>query len=114
VKRVYEEINDNEKKYTRNNEQVQVGRAKNAIHRTIAKLFLDALEREVSDTLSKVEDLCASVAQDNEKIVLDVYDYPLIDKEKSIHHKSQTFNEYWHKCFSEIFYFCKGKRNLIF
>ena len=75
---------------------------------------MDALEREVSDTLSKVEDICASIVLDNEKIVLDVYDYPLIDKEKSIDHKASTFSNFWHKCFSELFYFCKGKRNLIF
>ena len=114
VKRVFEEISDPEKKYTRNPNQVDVGRARNAVHRTISRLFIDALEREVSDTLFKVEDLCANIALDDSKLVLDVFDYPLIAKERSTNHKSKSFFHHLQTCFSEVFYFCKGKRNLIF
>ena len=114
-KRLFEELaTTNSNTFTRNEDALDTGRAKNAIHRTIAKLFLDALEREVSDTVSKVDKLSANINEDNDKLIIDVYKYPFIDKERSIHQKEFNWNEYWNSCFSEIFYFCKGKRNLIF
>ena len=77
-------------------------------------MFLDALEREVSDTVAKVDELSANITSNNDKHIIDVHKYPFIDHERSIHHKEFNFIEYWNSCFTEMFYFCKGKRNLIF
>lgn len=114
-KRVLDElISAKDTKFLRDADTLNTGRAKNSIHRSIAKIFIDALEREVSDTVAKVEDLSASIIRDNDELIVDVYKYPFIENERSVHHKASNWNEYWHSCVSEMFFFCKGKRNLIF
>lgn len=114
-KRVLDElISAKDTKFSRDADTLNTGRAKNSIHRSIAKIFIDALEREVSDTVAKVEDLSASIIRDNDELIVDVYKYPFIENKRSVHHKTNNWNEYWHSCISEMFFFCKGKRNLIF